>query len=208
MFIASCPLAFLFRLSAFVSFRFSGASNHFMASSYGGPRVYVEAPALRDAFAYKPNQMDPDQRDLIDGFNTYMMNRFPVTTDPNGAGRMHLGLQNDGYTATDVQARSPTGYAQLKALDKKYDPSDVTKSDFEDRILGKGQWANGGSPPAGKNVFSGKDYGCPICSCAAPRTYPMTFFSGCMPSCGAKCGSQCCCTPSAVQLRSCPAEPK
>jgi len=122
-------------MNSFVSFRFSGASKHYMASSYGGPRIYVEEPVLRP-IDYAPESQYKDQVQLIDGFNSYMMDQFPPTTDPNGAGRLHLGLQNAKYTAADVKARSPLGFEKLNAMRRKYDPNDVTKSAYEDRLFG------------------------------------------------------------------------
>ena len=71
-----------------------------MASSFGGPRAYVEAPALQ-GLDYQPNQKSADEVLLIDGFNHHVMKRNPQA-------RLHFGLQNDkGWDATVIQQRFP-----------------------------------------------------------------------------------------------------
>ena len=61
--------------TAFASVRFSGASQHLMASSYGGPRAYVEAPVVQ-GLDYQANEQSADQIQLIDGCN------FSFTSGP------------------------------------------------------------------------------------------------------------------------------
>jgi hypothetical protein len=58
--------------TAFASVRFSGESQHYMASSFGGPRAYIEAPVVQ-GLDYESNSRGPDQVQLIDGWNTHIM---------------------------------------------------------------------------------------------------------------------------------------
>jgi len=121
--------------TAFASARFSGESQHLMASSFGGLRAYIEAPAVQ-GLGYQPNERSADQVQLIDGLNLHLMQKIPQA-------RLHFGLQNDvGWDAAVIQQRYPAySWRMFTSMEARYDPHDVTRSEYEDRILGKGKYA-------------------------------------------------------------------
>ena len=116
--------------TTFGSIRFSDASQHFMAPSFGGPRAYIEAPTLLGSRRVA-NEQNTDQRQLIDGWNEYVLQRHP-------AARLHLGLQNgQGWNFTVIQQRFPEeSWRMFTGMDATYDSNDSTRSAFEELILG------------------------------------------------------------------------
>merc|ERR1712151_553749 len=108
--------------TAFASVRFSAASQHHMATSYGGARAYIEAPILQPD-GYKPGSRPLVEQNLIERLTQRLLGL------PNA--RLHFGLMNEdsGWDAAMIKDRFADTYGQFLAFEKKYDPQDITFSE-------------------------------------------------------------------------------
>lgn len=103
----------------------------------------------------------------------------------------NTGSGGDPATKLSVGSKGSYWSCRLAGSSKSLSPRNYFKTFTYKKCSSKGASApaSTSSKPANAPAQHGS---CPVCTCQKPKTWP---FSGCDVTCGAKCGTTCCCIP-------------